>query len=196
VDVPGGPDFNNNIFDETFFIEYDRRYYQRGPSPRTDSGRELNVGALDSNSSASPPGDKAYYSNSGPGINVWVPGSDIISTVSTSNVLGGFTMNYPPNPAFKIMSLNGTSMAAPQVAGLLACFAQVWPQASVTWLRDKLIALAATNYMRETTQTDYTSSYAIHGGPNLVMYPGAALSTSVGAGIAGSVGITNITMRT
>jgi subtilisin family serine protease len=196
VDVPGGPDFNNNIFDETFFIEYDRRYYQRGPSPRTDSGRELNVGALDSNSSASPPGDKAYYSNSGPGINVWAPGSDIISTVSTSNVLGGFTMNYPPNPAFKIMSLNGTSMAAPQVAGLLACFAQVWPQASVTWLRDKLIALAATNYMRETTQTDYTSSYAIHGGPNLVMYPGAALSTSVGAGIAGSVGITNITMRT
>jgi len=87
-------------------------------------------------------------------------------------------------------------MAAPQVAGLAACLAQVWPSATTDQLKAKLLELAATDQMQATTQTDYTNQYKIHAGPNRVMYPGAALSTSVNAGIAGSVGITNITMRT
>jgi subtilisin family serine protease len=196
VDVPGGPDFNNNIFDEYFgFFQTNRRYYQRGPSPRTDSSRELNVGAMDSNSSTASPTDKAYFSNSGPGINVWAPGSQIISTVSTSSALGAYIMDYPPNPAFKITALSGTSMAAPQVAGLLACFAQVWPQASVEWLKNKVITLAVSNQMSETTQTNYTNSFSLHSGPNLVMYPGAALSTAVNSTTTGAVNISNISIR-
>jgi subtilisin family serine protease len=194
VDVPGGPDFNNNVFNEILFIQFNRRYYQRGPSPRTGSGRELNVGAMDTSYYTTAPGNKANYSNSGPGINIWAPGDSIVSTMSTSNIRG-FTMDYPPNPAFKIASMSGTSMASPQVAGLLACFAQVWPQASVTWLNAKLTALAATNQMTETTQTDYTNYTSLHSGPNLVMYPGAALSTAVNSITTGAASIKNISIR-
>jgi subtilisin family serine protease len=195
LDVPGGPDWDNNIFEETFFdiIEYNRRYYQRGPSPR--DSRQITVGAMDTNNTLGA-SDKVYFSNSGPGIDVWAPGTNIMSTMSTSNNSTSSTFSYPPNPSFKIARLSGTSMAAPQVAGLAACLAQVWPSATTDQLKAKLLELAATNQMQATTQTDYTNQYKIHAGPNRVMYPGAALSTSVNAGIAGSVGITNITMRT
>lgn len=195
LDVPGGPDWDNNIYEETFFdlVKFNRRYYQRGPSP-LDS-RQITVGAMDINYSLVSATDKAYFSNSGPGVDVWAPGYSIMSTMSTSNTLGG-NIPYPPNPAFKIGYLNGTSMAAPQVAGLAACLAQVWPGATPEQLKTKLLELAATDQMQATTQTDYTSPYKIHAGPNRVMYPGATFSTSVNAGISGDVGITNITMRT
>jgi hypothetical protein len=65
----------------------------------------------------------------------------------------------------------------------------------VEWLSNKLATLAAANQMDETTQTDYTNLYSIHGGPNRVMYPGDTLSTAVNSTTTSAVGIRNVSIR-
>lgn len=73
------------------------------------------VGATDSR------GNIASYSNRGSTVDVWAPGSNIISTVNQGRTT-------PTNPGYANQS--GTSMAAPHVAGIVAMIKQRHPQAS------------------------------------------------------------------
>ena len=82
-----------------------------------DGRSVINVGSLESDSDFR----KSTFSNYGPQISTFAPGSDIISGV-TSNVSGGqIDPKYGGENWWGVLS--GTSMASPQVCGIAACLA-------------------------------------------------------------------------
>ena len=61
--------------------------------------------------------DKASYSNYGAPLRIWAPGSRIHSAYINSG-----SAQQIGSTGYYVNKLNGTSMASPQVAGLIACF--------------------------------------------------------------------------
>jgi subtilisin family serine protease len=120
IDKPNGKDYNNTISAGT------PRYYHRGTSPY--SLNAFNVGATDSlvtGSGANAKEMKAAYSESGPGVDIYAPGSRIISCIPSSSA-SGYPYRLLSTP-YKQLSKSGTSMASPQVAGVAALYCQVTP---------------------------------------------------------------------
>ncbi len=111
IDVLGGLDYDN------FFNQgATPLYYMRGGSPASATG-VICVGNVSTGTDT--PEEKLGSSESGPRVDVWAHGTNIVSTTSTTNDFGATTA-YPLNSNYKIMSISGTSMASPQVAGLAA----------------------------------------------------------------------------
>ena len=71
---------------------------------------------------------KKDSSNWGSRIDVWAPGTDIVSAVydySSADSAGyGSLPQDPRNSSYYIASISGTSMASPQVCGVIACVAE------------------------------------------------------------------------
>jgi subtilisin family serine protease len=59
-------------------------------------------------------------SSAGSKVNMWAPGENIMSSYNSG-------VSDPRNAAFFLNKLTGTSMASPQVAGVLACVAEQYP---------------------------------------------------------------------
>ena len=115
TDVSGGIDYDNIIKESGFTAEY----YHRGSSP-SGLGGVISVGAISELQSD----EKASYSNCGPRVNVYAPGTNIISSVLSGGVTDSRNGNY------RVQKYPGTSMASPQVAGVVACLAEHWPRLS------------------------------------------------------------------
>ena len=169
-DVPGGPDYNNY---------YNRAgvgqvYYMRGGSP-TAVTNVINVGAVDIGYSGGLE-QKVNFSDSGPRVDVYSPGTQIVSTVS--NIYeAGFAQypygvnNYPYNSSFKICNLSGTSMASPNVAGIAAQLLQIYPGETPAQIRQRIIDLSTPNMLYNTgSTTDYSVSNTLHGSANRYAY--------------------------
>jgi hypothetical protein len=91
-------------------------YYARGASTAAEN-------AICVGSAGEYVGDyKSSFSNSGPRIDIYAPGSTIMSSFDSS----GRAPDYR-NSTYRIDKIGGTSMASPQVAGVLACLAEQWP---------------------------------------------------------------------
>ncbi len=109
---------------------------------------------------------KAESSCAGPGVNIYAPGTEIISIGSTDN--GGTSAKYstyggpdsPLDSAYKLMKISGTSMAAPQVAGMIACLAEANPGMTPAQFKSYIEA----NAKQDLINTDKTTiaSYAIN----------------------------------
>ena len=122
IDVDGGADYDNFIAADTGSVQY-----HRGSSPYSE--RALNVGNIDSAEHTGGLEQKAQSSETGPGVDVFAPGTDIMSATSTVNK---FTDGpYPLDENFRICNITGTSMAAPQVAGMITLWLQLNPNATV-----------------------------------------------------------------
>lgn len=87
VDVPGGVDYNNYYTSAGTTV-----YYHQGSSPQGD-GRALCIGALDSIVQNASLDRKVDFSNSGPAVHVFAPGTNIQSATSTTTVFS--TIDYP-----------------------------------------------------------------------------------------------------
>jgi hypothetical protein len=94
IDVSGGIDYNNFVVTDSGTI-----YYQRGSSPYSDNA--LMVGSLDSTTNDATNDQRATYSETGPGVSIWAPGTDIMSATSTTNKWGGGSQNYYLNSSYK-----------------------------------------------------------------------------------------------
>lgn len=187
VDVSGGLDYDN-YFNQT---GVGQRYYMRGGSPACTEG-VICVGNV--STIADTPEEKSGSSESGPRVDVWAPGTNIVSTCSTTNAFGSITA-YPLNSNYKIMSISGTSMASPQVAGLAAQLLQVYPTATPAQIRQKIINSSTADMLYTTgLSTDYSNSRSLHGGPNRYGYQ--AFNTAIGGNVAGSVTLSNTGIRT
>jgi subtilisin family serine protease len=93
------------------------------------------------------------------------------------------------------MSISGTSMASPNVAGLAAQLLQVYPTATPAQIRAKVIAMSTPNMLYDTgSQTDYSNSEILHGGPNRFAYQ--AFNTASGGNTSGPVVASNTSLRT
>lgn len=150
IDVSGGLDYNNYIVDNSFFSYY----YHRGMSPASGSTC-ITVGAV------GPLKDekKATFSNTGPGVDIFAPGQNIMSALNISDAATPGVNDTRSGGSYVIGKLSGTSMASPQVSGILACLAEVYPRMTQAKAIEYINYYSKLGQITDTggSYTDYTS---------------------------------------
>jgi len=120
-DTSSGNDYNNSIVFSSSTI-----YHSRGSTPGS-ADNVICVGSIGSKVAEY----KSNFSNWGERVDIWGPGSDIISAVydqsSASSEGYGSLPQDPRNSSYYLASINGTSMSSPQVCGVIACLAEQEP---------------------------------------------------------------------
>jgi len=164
-DDVGGLDYDNSVIYGGTTL-----YYHRGSSPHSDNA--MCIGNIDS--AVQLDGgiykDKTANTTSrGPRVDIFAPGTNIISTLSNSSIYS--TGDYPDNTSFNVGNLSGTSMASPQVAGVCALHLQVNPQMTPAQFKSR-IQNDSYNVMFETGLDNDYSVYqsSLMGAPNRVLY--------------------------
>lgn len=172
TDAPGGSDYNNYAYSST---ASNSNRYNQGCSP-TGAGNRANgfgdsieVGNIDATAYSSTLDQKATDSNAGPGINIYAPGRNIVSAYSNS-ASGGSSYYLDSNYTQQIMS--GTSMAAPQVAGVAALIAQVNPQITPAEMKEYLVTkFGQTGDIYTSGQNnDFSNSRSLWGGSDVMLH--------------------------
>ena len=173
-----GSEETDGHYNDSITIGGSVKYYHRSSSPRTtgDGGVEIVVGAIDSDLTSNKDA-VADYSNRGVTVDILAPGSDIVSTVSTSND-GYTTGDYPEDSNFKISSANGTSFAAPQVVGMSAIYLSRYPLLTPAELKVKIINDSKKDIVYEAAAgydegvNPYLNTYngGLYGTPNRMLY--------------------------
>ena len=188
IDVPLGSDYDNYYTSSLT----GNRYYNRGGSPH-GSGDALIVGSIDSTVFDTTTEYKSTFSESGPGVDIYAPGSNIMSCTSTQNGWGSGSQPYYLNSSYKQTNISGTSMAAPQVAGMAALFLQLNPYATPAQVKAWLQNQSTSVIYSTGLDNDYTDSRSIKGSTNRFLYNTFNSATSLSAG--GSVELRNISYR-
>jgi hypothetical protein len=102
-----------------------------GGSIRDDlSSTTICVGSIDTTTTDR----KSDFSNRGARIDIWAPGSGIQSSVNSGGITDG------RNASFRQDTYSGTSMASPQVCGVLACALEMYPSMTNDQARSYIIA--------------------------------------------------------
>lgn len=121
--LPGEEDYNNTItFTDTFGNFLQNIFYHRGSTPGAVAGT-ISVGSTRSGTSQ----QRADYSTHGRVVNIWAPGTSILTPGSQSS--GAYILGLQDPRSSKsehqLCIQDGTSFAAPQVAGVLALHAEL-----------------------------------------------------------------------
>ena len=159
-DISTGTDYNNSLVVTSFGTWF----YHTGGSPNLNGEPGFNVGAVGFSNSNAAFNEKASFSDSGPGVNIYTCGQNIIGAYPSGSY------DYYYDSSFKQNKISGTSMASPQMAGMAACLLQAhpdWtPRQVMTWFQNN-----STNTILDTGQDDdYTTTNSVHGGPAKVAY--------------------------
>lgn len=174
VDIPTGPDYDNEV---TYGGTTDT--YHRGSSPyslgafmvgNADSGFQNSTGATDTSDTRE---QTSSSTTRGPGVNIFAPGTDIMAATSRDYDTGSYTTTgYPTDASFPIMKIGGTSMAAPQVAGVVAQHLQIRPDLTPAQMQQRIFDDALVDVMDNTgTDTDYELIYnCLMGSPNRFLF--------------------------
>ena len=199
IDVPGGADYNNYATGNFTDYSATTWYYQQGASPGGTAG-VICVGAIDftynaglfeypntvvywSSYSTSNATAKASFSCTGPRINVWAPGGMISGATCNSKTITPVPLNvsnysnnvypvttYYNNSSYKQQKDSGTSQASPQVAGMLACVAQMRPwmtyQDAASWLNTFSVPKTAN----AATTGGYADLFSLQGATTNYLY--------------------------
>ena len=139
-EIPSGRDYNNEMTSATFYYgagQYDHYYNRSGTPAISGEGRDdasIVVGSIDASRQTTAGQERcSSFSNRGPRIDVWAGGSIILSPYAT-----GYA--DPRNNGFYNYAISGTSMATPQVCGVMALYLESQPQATRAdarkWLYD------------------------------------------------------------
>jgi subtilisin family serine protease len=172
IDIPGGTDFNNNAVTNGGTI-----YYHRGSSPFGDAGNDggstgIIVGSMDSTVYSVSQDYKATYSETGPGVDIYAPGTDIMSCTSTTNKWGGGSQNYYLDSNYKQTNISGTSMATPQVAGVAALLLQLNPGLTPNKVKEYLKVNCGTAIYDTGVGNDWTNNRSLKSGSAKVLFCG------------------------
>jgi hypothetical protein len=155
----------NNSYEYTYTNNVTYTYYPNyGGSPAAAEGC-IRVAAIGSKNEEY----KALFTNYGERITVWAPGTNIVSSVYSTAAATeyGITLaNDPRNSSYKLGSISGTSMASPQVCGVLACIAEQEPD---------MKQLDAEQYLLETS----TPTVGSQGSPSQSPYEGLGESPNL-----------------
>jgi len=165
IDTATGLDYNNTVD-----LGFGQELYHQGGSPY--STRAFMVGNIDSTTQddAGTARDKTAGSScKGPGVNIWAPGTDIISAASNITVFGSSTGSYNDN--FNLANIGGTSMASPQVAGILCLHLQSQPNLTPEQLQQRIFADSKSEIYTTGSDTDYSNyTVSIMGSPNRMLF--------------------------
>ena len=165
IDIPGGKDYDN-YYTSSYYSG--NRYYHRGGSPYDDEAHV--VGNVDSEIHAGGKEQKAVSSETGPGVHIYAPGTNIMSASSNTNIYVSDSYSFG-NPFYQQMNISGTSMASPQVAGVLALYLQLNPSATPKQAKDWLLNFAQDDKLYDTPgDEDYTVDRSLLGGNNKFVY--------------------------
>jgi subtilisin family serine protease len=179
IDVPSGVDYDNSYTNSVEGITY----YHRGATPSATSG-VINVGAV---RSANPEG-KSFFSSCGPRIDVFAPGENIISAAAIGSDFDNNAVPYPENSDFKSVKSNGTSMASPQVAGVVACMLQSRKTWTPVQVRNWVQTTASVSRLSDTGG-GYTDVQSLQSAPNRFLRQ--PFNRSVVYEVTSEVGYTN-----
>ena len=162
IDLPSGTDYDNFVVTNA-----STTYYHRGSSP--SSVNAICVGIIDSTPySGGELDQKAISSETGPGVDIYAPGTNIMSACSTTNAFSA--QNYYLNASFKQVNITGTSMASPQVAGMAALLLEINPGATPSQVKASLVANAGTAIYTSESGSDWGNRRSLYGGNPIVLY--------------------------
>lgn len=164
IDVPGGVDYNNYYTRS----DYPGYYfpYHRGGSPYDDQA--IIVGNIDTYLYSSSD-IKESSSEAGPGVDIWAPGTNIMSSYISGTKIYAY-QTYQFDSTFKQEVLTGTSMASPQVAGVGALILQLYPTATTAQLKNFLINNSKSTIYSTGQDADYPNSLSLLGSNNRMLY--------------------------
>lgn len=164
-DISSGPDYDNRVV-----FGGGTYYYHRGSSPHSDNA--FIVGNI--NTTAFQDGNNfldrtASSSSRGPRVNIWAPGTNIVSACSTVN--GKTDAEYPLDSNYRIAINSGTSFSAPQVCGVGGLHLESNPNLTPAQLKTKLEADAKNVIYDTASDTDYTAfTTSLMGASNKMLY--------------------------
>lgn len=155
--VGPGPDYNNYVYSSSDawnnYGQDPALCYNRGSSPYSPNNG-ITVGATDVYTTASGTDKAVNWSAKGPGVTLYAPGTSIVLRYNTSDWT----------------TFNGTSAAAPQVAGMVALYLQANPKAKQAEVKNWLIKNSKPTLYSTGFDNDYTDRNSILGGENRHAY--------------------------
>ena len=150
----GGQDYDNRFVASPFSY-----YHSRGSTPSA-ADNVICVGAI----GAKVAEHKADFSNWGGRVDIWAPGENIISSmfdnIQSNDPYPGAVSDprsVPGQPIYNIGSISGTSMASPQICGIIACLTEQEPNLTQAEALQHLIenSLPEVGSNGNPTQTPY-----------------------------------------
>ena len=154
-----------------FNISLPNYYYNRPTSPYPENG--LSVGAIDEYMDLSHTTESIKdYSEKGSGVDIYAATSCTAAFTSTGTFPSGTytTFIYPEDSNFEVLTFTGTSCAAPQVTGVLACYLSVRPDLTPAQARQKILNDANTSELEENDVNDYYNDDTFLDSNNKVLY--------------------------
>ena len=150
-----GLDYNNEITSASFYYSsgYDAYFNRPGTPAITNHGKDnawIIVGSIDSQRQTGSQERCSDFSNRGPAIDVWAGGSYILSPYE-----GLFSYDDPRDSNFKLRMISGTSMACPNVSGVIATYLESNPDADQAAVRKWLYEEGSTL----VSSSDYYDAY-------------------------------------
>lgn len=159
IDTPSGQDYNNSFSATYNSINY-TWYANRGTVPSATPS-VICVGAVSALANES----KATFSNCGPRVDLFAPGRYIMSSLNNNISYGGVSDNRDIN--YYLGKLSGTSMASPQVCGIVACILELYPRFTQAEVYTYLLNYAKSNKITATSGGDLTD---LQGAPNKYLF--------------------------
>lgn len=159
ADVSGGQDYNNYYR----YSGFEDVYYHRGSSP-TRASSMICVGALDSTLAE----QKTTFSETGPRVDIYAPGAAIMAAYANKPYVTSAVPD-PRNNSFYLNKIAGTSMACPQVTGLLACLLQARPTLTTTEAKEFLTEHSIKSTIQVSGVENYSNQRSLQGGNNRIL---------------------------
>ncbi len=167
----------------------------------TDYHPVISVGAMDEFVNSDLTERKAFYSNNGPGIDVWAPADETLAP-GTNNVSGYTDYQRYDDNRFYDCYFNGTSAGAPVATGLIALYLETNPKANSQevkqWLKEYGSVSVSSNlyvdqYTDDTTTLYWTGQYNMRGAEKRILYNPYAndiIPSMIGVNLFGDVSFT------
>lgn len=179
IAAEGDQDWDNRANFGLGFSEY----YHRGSSPY--STRAFMVGNLDITYQGGLE-HKAESSCCGAGVDIYAPGTEIMSVASTdllgTNEIsdsGAPTIAASEGSPYKYMKISGTSMASPNVAGMIATVLEANPGMTPAQMKTFIHNNSTQNLLYDGTTDDWDDQDSIQGGPNRIFKTPFTSPTSI-----------------
>lgn len=168
-DVLGGADYDNYFTSSSFGTQY----YHRGGTPMAQPG-VISVGNI---SYVYEDNKEPLFNSSekGPRVDISAPGGYIMSAIPVGSTIAtnSGAVDYPLNSAYKSTKISGTSMASPQVAGVVACLMEARKTYTSSQVLEWLQSSSQSNRLYDPTtgtpSTDYQNYRALQGAANLYL---------------------------
>lgn len=108
----------------------------------------------------------------GPGLDLFAPGDNIMSSIHAIGDSGAAgVIQDPRNSSFYLDMYGGTSMASPQIAGMIACLAELYPNMNNEQAKEYMIGTATTGQMTEfLVSQDLSDAWYLANSPDRIAY--------------------------